>query len=59
LCVPRPHSDLTLSSFQATFDDYDEIPINNFGIDLLKGMGWKEGQNIGRNPKSGFVYHLA
>ena len=30
---------------------YDEIPIEQFGVAMLRGMGWKEGQGIGRNKE--------
>merc|ERR1719447_1322254 len=28
-------------------DDYDNVPIEQFGMAMLRGMGWKEGQGIG------------
>ena len=28
---------------------YERVPIEDFGVALLKGMGWKEGQGIGKN----------
>ncbi len=28
---------------------YDRVPIEAFGEALLKSMGWKEGQGIGKN----------
>ena len=31
--------------------NYDEIPIEAYGIAMLKGMGWKQGQGIGKNNK--------
>lgn len=31
--------------------DYDQIPIEHFGMALLRGMGWKEGMGVGRNTK--------
>jgi len=36
---------------QASLDDYESMPIESFGEALLRGMGWKEGQGIGRNGK--------
>ena len=30
---------------------YDEIPVEEFGKALLKGMGWKEGEGVGRSNK--------
>lgn len=30
---------------------YDEIPVEQFGFAMLRGMGWKEGMGIGKNSK--------
>jgi hypothetical protein len=35
-------------------EDYERIPVEEFGAALLRGMGWKEGQAIGRNKKHGY-----
>lgn len=32
----------------ATLDAYNNIPVEEFGAALLRGMGWKEGQPVGR-----------
>lgn len=32
----------------ATLDQYNTIPVEEFGAALLRGMGWKDGQPIGR-----------
>jgi hypothetical protein len=32
-----------------TEDDYDAVPVEGFGAALLRGMGWKDGQPIGKN----------
>ncbi|KAI9031585.1 DExH-box splicing factor binding site-domain-containing protein [Phycomyces nitens] len=37
---------------EATMDDYENIPVEEFGAALLRGLGWKEGQGIGRNRMS-------
>ena len=29
--------------------DYDAVPIEEFGAAMLRGMGWKDGEGIGRN----------
>lgn len=31
--------------------DYQEMPVENFGEALLRGMGWEKGKPVGRNPK--------
>ncbi|KAK6749214.1 hypothetical protein RB195_001671 [Necator americanus] len=31
--------------------DYSAVPIEEFGLAILRGCGWKEGQGIGRNPQ--------
>lgn len=31
-------------------EDYERVPIESFGVALLKGMGWKEGTAVGKNP---------
>ncbi|KAL7753215.1 hypothetical protein RI367_000990 [Sorochytrium milnesiophthora] len=40
---------------ECTMDTYDALPIEDFGTALLRGMGWKEGQAVGRNPKSALI----
>ncbi|OJJ41098.1 hypothetical protein ASPWEDRAFT_244970 [Aspergillus wentii DTO 134E9] len=32
----------------ASLDQYNAIPVEEFGAALLRGMGWKDGQSIGR-----------
>ena len=36
---------------QATLDDYESMPIADFGAAMLRGMGWEEGKPVGRNSK--------
>jgi len=31
----------------ASLDDYDRVPVEQFGAALLRGMGWKDGEDIG------------
>ncbi|KAJ3303096.1 hypothetical protein HDV03_004175 [Kappamyces sp. JEL0829] len=33
-----------------SFEDYARVPIQDFGAAMLKGMGWKEGTAVGKNP---------
>ena len=36
---------------QATEEDYEKVPIEQFGLAVLRGMGWKETDGIGRRGK--------
>ncbi|XP_012061341.1 PREDICTED: G patch domain and KOW motifs-containing protein [Atta cephalotes] len=36
---------------ESTLEDYDKVPLNVFGSAMLRGMGWKPGEGIGKNPK--------
>ena len=42
--------DLSHRPNEMHLEDYDRVPIESFGTALLKGMGWKEGTAIGKNP---------
>tara|TARA_B110000977_G_scaffold53537_2_gene72806 strand:- start:306 stop:1757 length:1452 start_codon:yes stop_codon:yes gene_type:complete len=33
----------------ATLDEYEQMPIDDFGAAMLRGMGWEEGKPVGRN----------
>ncbi|KAI0754431.1 DExH-box splicing factor binding site-domain-containing protein, partial [Daedaleopsis nitida] len=35
----------------ATLDDYERVPVSQFGAALLRGMGWKEGTSASRKNK--------
>lgn len=39
---------------QSSLDDYARVPVASFGMALLKGMGWKEGQAASRT-RTGMV----
>ena len=36
---------------QATDKDYEQVPIEQFGLAMLRGMGWKDGEGVGKNKK--------
>ncbi|CDQ60057.1 unnamed protein product [Oncorhynchus mykiss] len=36
---------------QSTEADYDSVPVEVYGLAMLKGMGWKAGEGIGRTFK--------
>ncbi|RUS24949.1 DExH-box splicing factor binding site-domain-containing protein [Jimgerdemannia flammicorona] len=40
---------------EATMEDYENVPVEIFGAALLRGMGWKDGQAVGRN-KNAYVF---
>ncbi|PYH93744.1 hypothetical protein BO71DRAFT_399466 [Aspergillus ellipticus CBS 707.79] len=37
----------------ASLDQYNAIPVEEFGAALLRGMGWKEGEAVGRGKYGG------
>ena len=41
-------ADVQVRPDPATLDQYNAIPVEEFGAALLRGMGWKDGQAIGR-----------
>ncbi|KAF3388910.1 Pre-mRNA-splicing factor spp2 [Penicillium rolfsii] len=45
-------SDVASRPEPATLDQYNAIPVEEFGAALLRGMGWKDGQSIGRGDYS-------
>ncbi|KAF9626439.1 hypothetical protein IFM89_034373 [Coptis chinensis] len=32
-------------------DEFEDVLVEGFGVAILKGYGWKEGQGIGKNAK--------
>ena len=44
--------DLSNLPEEATLDQYEELPVEEFGEALLRGMGWEKGKPIGRNAKT-------
>lgn len=37
----------------ATLEEYTAVPVEEFGAALLRGMGWKEGESIGKSGSTG------
>ncbi|CAO3637823.1 unnamed protein product [Cunninghamella echinulata] len=35
-----------------TLEDYEKMPVEEFGAALLRGLGWQKGEGIGRNRKN-------
>ena len=46
-------TDVAARPESATLDAYNAIPVEEFGAALLRGMGWKDGQSIGRGNYGG------
>lgn len=42
---------IVFSVEQPTLDDYENIPIEAYGMAMLRGMGWQPGKGIGKNEK--------
>ncbi|KAF4533426.1 hypothetical protein B566_EDAN001151 [Ephemera danica] len=36
---------------EPTLDDYTKVPVSDFGLAMLRGMGWSPGKGMGKNPK--------
>lgn len=34
---------------ESTIEDYESVPISDYGLAMLRGMGWTEGSGIGKN----------
>ncbi|XP_056001685.1 G-patch domain and KOW motifs-containing protein-like [Ostrea edulis] len=44
--------DVSLRPSEPEEADYEEVPIEHYGMAMLRGMGWKEGEGIGKNKKN-------
>lgn len=42
---------LNIDLIQSTEADYELVPVEAYGLAMLKGMGWKQGEGIGRTFK--------
>ena len=36
---------------QSTMEEYEDMPIEEYGKAMLRGMGWKKGQSLGKTNK--------
>ncbi|CAI9740198.1 G-patch domain and KOW motifs-containing protein-like [Octopus vulgaris] len=43
--------DVSLRPNEPEDTEYDSVPIEHFGKAMLRGMGWKDGEGIGKNKK--------
>ncbi|KAL8695492.1 MAG: hypothetical protein Q9218_000070 [Villophora microphyllina] len=41
-------SDVASRPDPASLDDYARVPVEEFGLGMLRGMGWKEGEVVGK-----------
>ncbi|TPX35375.1 hypothetical protein SmJEL517_g02363 [Synchytrium microbalum] len=41
--------DVALRPDEPTLDEYDKVPVDQIGAAMLRGMGWKEGEGLGKN----------
>lgn len=44
-------ANLTVCVCQSTEADYEAIPVEAYGLAMLKGMGWNKAEGIGRTFK--------
>lgn len=50
LTIPQVEA-VKVSEKESTIEDYDTMPVNQFGLAVLRGMGWKPDKGIGKNAK--------
>jgi len=43
--------DVSLRPDEASLDAYDRVPVDEYGMGMLMGMGWKPGEAIGKSNK--------
>ena len=42
---------------QSSLDDYETIPVEAYGMAMLRGMGWKASEGIGLSRK-GYIFAI-
>ncbi|XP_059087184.1 G-patch domain and KOW motifs-containing protein-like, partial [Tigriopus californicus] len=47
LAIPLASSSEGLREQESTLDDYESVPVQGFGLGMLRGMGFKAGEGIG------------
>ncbi|KAI8333607.1 DExH-box splicing factor binding site-domain-containing protein [Chlamydoabsidia padenii] len=45
-------NDIQTRPDDTTMEDYEKVPVEEFGAALLRGLGWNQGEGIGRNRKT-------
>ncbi|RWS19229.1 G patch domain and KOW motifs-containing protein-like protein [Leptotrombidium deliense] len=43
--------DVSLRAEEPCVSDYEKVPVEEFGLAMLRGMGWKPGAGVGKNGK--------
>ncbi|KAK3566059.1 hypothetical protein QTP86_025243 [Hemibagrus guttatus] len=51
------HVKVDLRPEMSTEADYDQVPVEAYGLAMLKGMGWNQGEGIGRTFKQIWSYY--
>ncbi|KOC66301.1 G patch domain and KOW motifs-containing protein [Habropoda laboriosa] len=51
LTLPLVEDQALRGKEQSTLEDYEKIPVDAFGVAMLRGMGWQPGKGIGKNEK--------
>lgn len=44
--------DVSARAENPTTEDYEKVPVEEFGLAMLRGMGWKEGEAVGGKMKA-------
>ncbi|KAL2917505.1 hypothetical protein HK105_202786 [Polyrhizophydium stewartii] len=47
--VDRYRHDVAMRPDVSTLEDYEQVPIDQFGEAMLRGMGWSDGKPVGKN----------
>nr|XP_014285013.1 G-patch domain and KOW motifs-containing protein isoform X2 [Halyomorpha halys] len=50
LTIPQVEA-VKVSEKESTLEDYDNMPVNQFGLAVLRGMGWQPDKGVGKNAK--------
>ncbi|XP_057331826.1 G-patch domain and KOW motifs-containing protein [Microplitis mediator] len=49
--IPTAEADIFVGEKESSLEDYEQIPIEQFGLAMLRGMGWQPDKGIGKNPR--------
>ncbi|XP_011310443.1 G patch domain and KOW motifs-containing protein [Fopius arisanus] len=51
LTLPLHNTDNLEGQRESTLEDYEQIPIESYGLAMLRGMGWQPGKGLGKNEQ--------